>query len=75
MHSQFAIVHQIGGCITRNKSVEATELVRSPGHPFCERLNRLLSEEGFDAFVDEVCEPYYEPADKRDLPASDAAVN
>ena len=29
------------------------ELARSPGHPFYERLNRLLSEAGLDRFVEE----------------------
>ena len=36
-----------------------TELARSPGHPFYERLNKVLAEAGFDAFVEEVCAPFY----------------
>ena len=39
--------------------VEAGELARSPGHPFYERLNRLLDEEGFDALVEEQCSRFY----------------
>lgn len=35
------------------------ELARSPGHPFYERLNRLLSEAGFDRFVEERCARFY----------------
>ena len=27
-------------------------VARSPGHPFYERLERILSEAGFDAFVE-----------------------
>jgi transposase len=32
---------------------------RVSGHPFYERLNGVLSEHGFDAFVEEVCESQY----------------
>ncbi len=35
------------------------EMPRSPGHAFYDRLQGLLSEGGFDAFVEEVCKPYY----------------
>ncbi len=31
----------------------------SPGHPFYERLERVLDEEGFDAFVESKCSRYY----------------
>ncbi len=41
--------------------VPSTELVRSPGHPFYAQLNRVLADEGFDPFVEELCELYYEP--------------
>jgi transposase len=39
--------------------VEAGELARSPGHPFYERLNRILDGAGFDAFVEGVCAKFY----------------
>jgi len=39
--------------------VPLSELARSPGHPFYERVNALLSEEGFDAFVEERCASFY----------------
>lgn len=29
--------------------IATSDLARSPGHPFYERLNRLLAEHGFDA--------------------------
>jgi transposase len=34
-------------------------IAESPGHPFYERLEALLREEGFDAFVESECAPYY----------------
>ena len=37
------------------------EMPRSPGHVFYDRLQRLLAEAGFDAFVEETCKPYYAP--------------
>src|SRR5487761_688321 len=37
------------------------EMPRSPGHAFYDRLQELLREAGFDAFVEEVCRPYYAP--------------
>ena len=35
------------------------EMPRSPGHAFYDRLQELLREAGFDAFVEGVCKPYY----------------
>lgn len=40
--------------------VATSELPRSPGHVFYEKLNRLLDEADFDRQVEEVCRPYYE---------------
>ena len=37
----------------------AAELPKSPGHVFYRKLNRLLAEGGFDAWVEKLCEPYY----------------
>ena len=37
------------------------EMPRSPGHAFYDRLQDLLREAGFDAFVEGVCRPYYAP--------------
>lgn len=39
--------------------VATTRLPRSPGHPFYERLNRVLCDAKFDRFVEEKCEPFY----------------
>ena len=38
-----------------------SELPRSPGHAFYDRLQTLLLESGFDAFVEDACKPYYAP--------------
>ena len=37
------------------------EMPRSPGHAFYDKLQKLLTEAGFDGFVEEVCKPYYAP--------------
>jgi transposase len=37
------------------------ELPKSPGHVFYDRLQVVLIEAGFDAFVDALCKPYYAP--------------
>ena len=39
--------------------IAADELPRSKGHVFYGKLNELLREAGFDAFVESLCEPYY----------------
>jgi transposase len=39
--------------------VATTDLPRSPGHPFYRRLNQLLAEAGFDAWLETRCRPYY----------------
>jgi transposase len=37
------------------------EMPRSPGHAFYDRLQDVLTEAGFDAFVETICRPYYAP--------------
>lgn len=39
--------------------VATTDLPRSAGHPFYQRLNQLLAEDGFDAWIEQECEPHY----------------
>jgi transposase len=39
--------------------VEPQQLAKSPGHPFYERLDKMLDEHGFDAFVEERCAKFY----------------
>jgi transposase len=38
------------------------ELPKSPGHVFYDRLQAVLVEAGFDAFVEKLCKRYYAPA-------------
>ena len=37
----------------------ATDLPRTPAHPFYERLNQILAESEFDPFVEGLCRPFY----------------
>jgi hypothetical protein len=39
--------------------VAASDLPKSPGHPFYTALNRLLAANGFDPLVEKLCAPYY----------------
>ena len=45
--------------------VPADRLAEAPGHPFYQRLNALLDEAGFDRWVEERCQQYYEQEEKR----------
>jgi hypothetical protein len=46
--------------------VATTDLPRSPGHPFYRKLNRLLAEAGFDAWLETQCKPFYADGQGRD---------
>jgi transposase len=39
--------------------IATSDLPHSPGHPFYRKLNELLAEAGFDAWIEERCAPYY----------------
>jgi len=39
--------------------IAGDSLPQSPGHPFYEKLNGVLKEQDFDAFVEDACAPYY----------------
>ena len=39
--------------------VATADLPMGAGHPFYARLNRVLDEAGFDAFVEGQCAPFY----------------
>jgi transposase len=39
--------------------VATTDLPKSPGHPFYQRLNQVLAEAGFDAWIERLCAPHY----------------
>lgn len=48
--------------------VETQSLPESPGHPFYERLNQVLSSHEFDEHVEQLCEQFYS-SDKRGRPS------
>lgn len=48
--------------------IETRSLPQSPGHPFYERLNRVLSSHGFDDHVEGLCSRFYSE-DKRGRPS------
>jgi transposase len=39
--------------------IATTELPKSPGHPFYQKLNQVLAEAQFDRWIEKRCEPYY----------------
>ena len=39
--------------------IATTDLPDSPGHPFYRKLNGLLNEQGFDVFVEGLCQKFY----------------
>lgn len=39
--------------------VATTDLPKSPGHPFYQKLNGLLAEAAFDNWIERLCQPYY----------------
>ena len=47
------------GRVLAQDGVNTEDLPTSSGHPFFERLNRILGESGFDAFVEGLCAAFY----------------
>jgi transposase len=45
--------------------IATSDLMRSPGHPFYDRLNKVLAEVGFDRHVESLCERFYSKGDGR----------
>jgi transposase len=41
--------------------VATSDLPKSPGHPFYQRLNRVLAANSFDSFVEAACRRFYAP--------------
>ena len=39
--------------------IPSSDLAKSPGHPFYERVNKLLAEAAFDDFVEGLCARFY----------------
>lgn len=48
--------------------VATSDLPRSPGHPFYRKLNVLLREAGFDAWVEKLCRPHYAEEGRPGIP-------
>src|ERR1700728_216607 len=48
--------------------IETAALATPAGHPFYERLNRLLRQRGFDAFAESACESFYAKVGRPGLP-------
>ena len=49
--------------------VSTEELPKSQGHPFYKRLNQLLAEAGFDRWIENRCQQYYEQEETRGQPS------
>lgn len=49
--------------------VATDRLPKTAGHPFYQRLNGLLAEAGFDAWIEGRCRPYYEMGETRGRPS------
>ena len=43
-------------------------LATGPGHVFYDKLNRLLAENGFDLFVEQLCQPHYKTGGRPSIP-------
>jgi transposase len=43
-------------------------LVRNPGHPFYQRLNQVLAKEGFDRWLENLCERYFHQGGRPSIP-------
>jgi transposase len=48
--------------------VPTAELATGPGHPFYTKLNQVLAEAGFDAFVEKLCAPFYKDGGRPSIP-------
>ncbi|MFM8582271.1 MAG: transposase [Planctomycetaceae bacterium] len=48
--------------------VATPKLPVSPGHVFYEKLNGLLAQAGFDAWIEGLCEPYYAKSGRPGIP-------
>ena len=48
--------------------VATPKLPVSSGHVFYERLNGLLAEAGFDAWIEGLCQPYYAKSGRPGIP-------
>ena len=48
--------------------VSVTAMPKSPAHPFYSKLNEVLAEADFDAYVEDLCQPYYKDGGRPSIP-------
>src|SRR6185503_19011472 len=48
--------------------IAVTAMPKSPAHPFYAKLNDVLAQAEFDAFVEALCEPYYKEGGRPSIP-------
>jgi transposase len=48
--------------------IPTAHLATGPGHPFYTKLNQVLADAGFDAFVEEKCAPFYKEGGRPGIP-------
>src|SRR6266700_2989236 len=48
--------------------IPTAQLVTGPGHPFYAKLNAVLAQAGFDAFVEKLCARYYKDGGRPGIP-------
>ena len=48
--------------------LETDRLATGPGHVFYDKLNRFLTEKGFDLFLEQLCQPYYQSGGRPSIP-------
>ena len=48
--------------------IETQNLVKAPGHPFYQRLNRILKDRGFNAFASGASEKFYKEGGRPSVP-------
>jgi transposase len=48
--------------------IPTAKLAAGPGHPFYAKLNEVLAEAGFDAFVEKLCAPFYKEGGRPGIP-------
>ena len=48
--------------------IATAQLPRGPGHPFYTKLNAVLAQAQFDAFVEDLCAPYYKAGGRIGIP-------
>ncbi len=48
--------------------IETQSLAKAPGHPFYQRLSKILKERGFNAFASGACEKFYKAGGRPSVP-------